>query len=392
MSMQHGGLRTHGASVYIPTLLFGVGQGAIAPIIPLTARELGASLGMASAVVAALGVGRVVGDLPAGALVVRIGERRAMILSAAVTMLALVVCLLAPSVWVLALGVGIIGMNTAVFGLARHAYLSEVVPYGMRARAMSTLGGMHRIGVFAGPFLGALAIKLAGTDGAYWVHLVVALAMIGLLAILPDVQVGLRGAGRASDGLVRVVRRHLPILRTLGAGVLIMGAVRASRQVVIPLWGDHLGLDPAVTSVIFGLSGAVDMLLFYPAGWAMDRFGRNWVVVPSMLVLGLSHVLLPLAGTATGLTAVAMLMGFGNGIGSGIIMTIGADVSPAASRAVFLGAWRLCGDVGNGVGPLLLSAVTALASLAAAAVVMGAFAGMGAAVMARWIPRLRRAG
>ena len=389
--MQHGGLRTHGASVYIPTLLFGIGQGAIAPIVPLTARELGASLGMASAVVAALGAGRVIGDLPAGALVVRIGERRAMILSAAVTMLALVVCLLAPSVWVLALGVGIIGMNTAVFGLARHAYLSEVVPYGMRARAMSTLGGMHRIGVFAGPFLGALAIKLAGTDGAYWVHLVVALAMIGLLAILPDVPGGLRGAGRAPDGLVRVVRRHLPVLRTLGAGVLIMGAVRASRQVVIPLWGDHLGLDPALTSVIFGLSGAVDMLLFYPAGWAMDRFGRNWVVVPSMLVLGLSHVLLPLAETATGLTAVAMLMGFGNGIGSGIIMTIGADVSPAASRAVFLGAWRLCGDVGNGVGPLLLSAVTVLASLAAAAVVMGAFAGVGAAVMARWIPRFSRA-
>jgi MFS family permease len=341
-------------------------------------------------VVAVLGVGRVVGDLPAAALVVRIGEQRAMILAAAVTMVALVVCLVAPAVWLLAVGVGIIGINTAVFGLARHAYLTEVVPYGMRARAMSTLGGVHRIGVFAGPFLGALAIKFAGTAGAYWVHLLAASVMIGLLLILPDVTRGIRGAGQAPDRLVRVVRRHLPVLRTLGTGVLIMGAVRASRQVVIPLWGDYLGLDPAVTSVIFGLSGAVDMLLFYPAGWAMDRFGRNWVVVSSMLVLGLSHVLLPLAASAAGLVAVAMLMGFGNGIGSGIIMTIGADVSPAASRAVFLGAWRLCGDAGNGVGPLLLSAVTVLASLGAAAVVMGVFAGIGAAVMARWIPRYSR--
>lgn len=389
MSMQ-GGLRPYGAPVYVPTLLFGIGQGAIAPIIPLTARELGASLAVAGVVVAAFGVGRVIGDLPAGALVVRIGEQRAMILAAAVTMGALVVCLVAPAVWLLALGVGIIGINTAVFGLARHAYLTEVVPYDLRARAMSTLGGMHRIGVFAGPFLGALAINFAGTPGAYWVHLVAAGVMIGLLLILPDVTPGIRGAGPAPDRLVRVVRRHLPVLRTLGTGVLIMGAVRASRQVVIPLWGDHLGLDPAATSVIFGLSGAVDMLLFYPAGWAMDRFGRNWVVVPSMLVLGLSHVLLPLAASAAGLAAVAMLMGFGNGIGSGIIMTIGADVSPAAGRAVFLGAWRLCGDAGNGVGPLLLSAVTVLASLGAAAVVMGAFAGAGAAVMARWIPRYSR--
>ena len=235
MSIQ-GGLRSYGAPVYVPTLLFGIGQGAIAPIIPLTARELGASLAVASVVVAVLGIGRVVGDLPAGALVVRIGEQRAMILAAAVTMVALVVCLVAPAVWLLALGVGIIGINTAVFGLARHAYLTEVVPYGLRARAMSTLGGMHRIGVFAGPFLGALAIKLAGTPGAYWVHLGAASVTIGLLLILPDVTRGIRGAGQAPDRLVRVIERHLPVLRTLGTGVLIMGAVP----------GFEAGCDPAL--------------------------------------------------------------------------------------------------------------------------------------------------
>ncbi|MEK8227717.1 hypothetical protein NKG05_18850 [Oerskovia sp. M15] len=38
--------------------------------------------------------------------------------------------------------------------------------------------------------------------------------------------------------------------------------------------------------MIFGLSGAVDMLLFYPAGKIMDRMGRLWVAVPCMVVLG----------------------------------------------------------------------------------------------------------
>lgn len=181
-------------------------------------------------------------------------------------------------------------------------------------------------------------------------HLAAAGVIIGVLLALPDNNDGNRGDGAAPDQIGPVVRCHLPVLRTLGV-VLVVGAVRASRQVVIPLWGDRLGLDPAVTSVIFGISGAVDMLLFYPAGWAMDHFGRSsWVVLPSLLLLGLSHVLLPLAGSAGALTAVAMLMGFGNGIGSGIVMTIGADVSPTASRAVFLGAWRPCGDMGSGSG------------------------------------------
>ena len=61
----------------------------------------------------------------------------------------------------------------------------------------------------------------------------------------------------------------------------------------------------------------------------MDRWGRRVVAVPSMFLLGLAHALLPLATTIAGLAVVAMLMGLGNGLSSGLIMTLGADVSPA---------------------------------------------------------------
>ena len=88
-----------------------------------------------------------------------------------------------------------------------------------------------------------------------------------------------------------------PVLRTLGLGVFVVGAVRASRQVVIPLWGDHIGLDATTTSLVFGIAGAVDMLLFYPAGKVMDLYGRVWVAVPSLLVMGVAHLLLPLSTT-----------------------------------------------------------------------------------------------
>jgi hypothetical protein len=77
-------------------------------------------------------------------------------------------------------------------------------------------------------------------------------------------------------------------------------AVRQARQSVLPLWCDSIGLDAAQTSLIFGLSGAVDMLLFYPAGSVMDRFGPGSIGIPSMLVLALSHAVLPFATTAVG--------------------------------------------------------------------------------------------
>lgn len=375
-------------AVYLPALLYGIGQGAIAPVVALSATHLGASVAVAGLVVAAAGLGQVVGDIPAGALTNRIGERNAMLGATGLVALALAACLLVTNVWGLAIAIGCTGLAGAVWGLARQAYLSEAVPIELRARALSTLGGVQRIGSFIGPFLGAGAMKFLGTDGAYWVHLIAALLACTVLLSLPDVEGRTRGSRPiAAESTWGVIRDHFPVLRTLGVGALLVGAVRASRQVVVPLWALHIGLDAQTTSIIFGLSGAVDMLLFYPAGSVMDRMGRKWVAVPSMLVLGFAHLLLPLTHTTGTLTAVALLMGVGNGLGAGVIMTLGADASPPVGRAQFLGAFRLFADTGNGAGPLLLAGASALLGLGPAIVIMAGTGWAAATAMHRWIPK-----
>lgn len=391
MSQTRFDLRSIGPSVYLPSLLFGVGQGAIVPVIPLAARHLGASVATAGLVVAFVGVGRIVGDLPAGLLAMRLGERRAMLAALAVVSAALGVCIAAASVVALATAVAVIGFASAVFGLARHAYLAEVVPYGLRGRALSTLGGTHRIGMFIGPFLGAASMGWLGLDGAFWLHLIVSMVAAGVLIAVADPPRPHRSRPARSlsvppESIAGVIRRQASVLRTLGVAALLVGAARASREVAIPLWGEHIGLSPAATSIVFGVSGALEMLMFYPAGMTMDRFGRRWVVVPSMLILGSALLLMPLTAGAGTFAAIAMLMGFGNGLGSGIIMTIGADMSPEGGRAAFLGAWRLFADVGNGTGPVLVSVVTAVASLGVAIAAAGGIAYLAAILMARWIP------
>ena len=97
------------------------------------------------------------------------------------------------------------------------------------------------------------------------------------------------------------------------------------------------------------------MLVFYPAGKVMDRKGRRWVAVPSMLMMGVPCSCMPLDARRHPLLLAAVLIGFGNGIGSGMVMTLGADYSPAAGRAHFLGLWRLVSDIGSTGGPALLS-------------------------------------
>jgi MFS family permease len=128
------------------------------------------------------------------------------------------------------------------------------------------------------------------------------------------------------------------------------------------------------------------MLLFYPAGGVMDRWGRMWVAVPSMVVLGVGMVLLPLAHSFATLTAAAVVLGVGNGIGAGLVMTLGADAAPVDARVQFLGGWRLMADVGNAAGPAAVSAITVVFPLGVAAVAMGAAALVGAGWLRVWLP------
>jgi MFS family permease len=366
-----------------------VGNGAIAPIIALTALGEGASARTAGFMLALLGLGQVLGDIPAGALADRVGDRHAMVLATGVAVLALLACFLSHSLWVLGPALTAVGMANSTYYLGRMSYLTEVVPVSLRARAMSTMGGSHRVGLFIGPFVGALAIHVGGLRAAYLVAMVAATTAAVLLVVIPDVpahaEVASSARGETSSWRMLVI--HHRLFMTLGFAVFLVGAVRAARQTVLPLWAAHLGLSAEATSIIFGIASAVDMAMFYPSGKVMDHFGRLSVAVPAMLLVGGTMLLLPLTGSAGSLTAVAMVMSLGNGIGAGIIMTLGADTAPRESRARFLAAWRLFSDSGNAAGPLIVSAVAVVASLAGGILTIGCAGLLSVVALARWVPK-----
>jgi MFS family permease len=380
-----------------PSLLFGLGEGAILPVVPLSARALGATVSQAALIVTLIGVGSLVSNIPASMITMRRGERWAIVAAALWCAVAMALCAWTGRLAVFALGSFMVGMSQAVFSLARQSYLTEAVPPEFRARALSTLGGVMRIGMFLGPFIAAAVIGRLGIAGAYLTGIVALLVAAVVATRLPDLHVQTddaaprqRGAQSAAPTLLSTLRDHRHVFVTLGVGVMLVSAVRATRQAVIPLWADHLGLDASVASLIYGLAGGIDMLVFYPAGKVMDRRGRRWVAVPSMLIMGIGLLLTPVTHSAWTLLLAALAIGFGNGIGSGMVMTIGADHSPRAGRAHFLGVWRLMSDIGASSGPALLSFLAAAASLAAGVVVTGLVSFAAAVQLAWWIPRAGR--
>ncbi|MGO2747859.1 MFS transporter [Microbacterium sp.] len=397
--------------VYLPTVLFSLGEGAVIPLIPVIAANMGADVASAALVAAALVVGQLCGNLPAGWAVARIGERFTMVVAGIISMVAVVGMVLAPVIAVFAASVFLLGFCAAAFGLARHAFMTTRVPLPFRARALSLLGGSFRLGVFIGPFVTAVLLQVFGDEhAAIWFFLGCLVVMVLLVLLGPDPEktnpVVLASSPLAEDsgeavsgsiptyeraGIFVTMWRFRGVLGRLGLAAASLSAVRSARQVVLPLWGVSLGLDAQTIALVVGVSGAIDFALFYASGQVMDRFGRLWAAMPAMVLMGAGF--LALSFTHDGDSAVlwfgmlAAVLGVGNGLSSGILLTLGADVAPKTNPAPFLGSWRTLTDAGGAVAPLLVSGVTAVASLSAAAAVMGVVGFVGALGFIRWIPR-----
>lgn len=376
-------LRSLAGSVYLPSFLFAVGQGAMIPVIPLLALELGASVAMAGAIVALRGIGMLAFDIPAGLLVRRIGERGAMIVGTATLAAVAVGASVSPSPIVLAPLMFVMGCAWSIWMLARLSYTSMVAPPELRGRALSLLGGSNRMGTFVGPFVGGFVAEWAGLASAFAVQAGLAAVAAGVMFLVVSADEGRDrqpgNAGRHRMGAV--LRAHRTVFATAGTVAIAIAVLRSTRQAVIPLWGSHIGLSAGDIGVIFGLSAAVDMVMFYPAGVVMDRFGRKWTAIPCLLVFSAGMIAIPLTGAFAGLLLASLVTGVGNGMGTGINMTLGADYAPPSSRAEFLGVWRFISDIGTAGGPVLLSVVTAVSTLGTATVATGGVGLAGAVVM-----------
>nr|WP_257909627.1 MFS transporter [Janibacter limosus] len=377
---------------YGPTLLSASAAGAVVPIAALRADELGASPGMAAFVVALTGVGQLLGVLPAGALVARIGGARHAHPGRAARRRRARGGRVGPLV--VAHGRGAARQRAGHVGLLpRPAGLHDRRAAAAPARARHVPARRcHRAGLLLGPVVGALAIAPFGLQGAYGVAAPPALGSALTVLTAPDLTADHERAraGQPRTGIFRVIRRHARLLLTRGVGVTVISALRSARPAILPLWALHIGLDGVDSSQIFAAAGVAELFLVYPGGWMMDRLGRLWVVAALLVVVSASFLVLPWADSKGELLAVALFMALGNGLGSGIVMTLGADNAPAADRAQFLGARRLTGEVGHASGTLGLSAVTAVASLPVAAVTLGVLGPGGLAWTSGWMARADR--
>lgn len=372
----------------LPAVIYGLGHGAISPLIVARAVQIGADLSQAALLTAAPIVGGILANIPAGHFAARRGDRAALMLGAVLSAGCFALLSGVDHVLWMALALFLLGASSTIFSLARHAHLTRITPAHYRARVMSTLGGVHRISLFTGPLIGAGLVQLFSIQAAFAFGVVSSLVAAAVVALANDRGERVELPSGAQTGWRSIWSSHGAILSRLGVCVAFVSLVRSVRQIALPVWAEYIGIDPVQVSLIFALSSGVDMLLFYPAGFIMDRFGRLWAAIPSMVLLGASVAALAGTDSVGSISVVAIAMGLANGLGSGILMTLGSDTAPADHRRpAYLAIWKIYGDIGVGAAPLLISGTAAVGALAVGLVATGGIGLMAALALYRWVPR-----
>jgi MFS family permease len=377
----------------VPTLLLAFAEGLLIAILPLYAASFGVGYGLVGLASSAAAIGTLLTDVPAGAVLGRVGLRPTMILGSGLVALSTLGLVWSEQFPGLVLLRFLAGIGAALWALSRHAYIAEVIAPAQRGQALSMFGGINRLGIFGGPAIGGLLAQQVGIQFTFGFSATLAGLALVMSAILLKPLARAASSLRASHRWRLVgagVRRNARDLSAAATAQTLGQMIRAGRFLIIPLWGaEQLGLNAAQVGTIVTAGAILDVSMFIPAGMLMDRFGRKVAAVPSFALMALGIGLIPFTRDFLTLLLVAMLIGLGNGLGSGLMMTLGADLAPPGATGEFLGVWRLIGDVGAVTGPLLVGAVAAAVGLAGGAWVLSIAGWLAVFTLARLVRETR---
>ncbi len=366
------------------------GLALVAPILPLYAREFGVSRTAAGALISSFAAARLAFDIVGGVTSDRIGARRVMLWGAALISVSSVGAALAPNYGLLLLTRILEGFGSAAFATAAMKLIVVTTPRERLGRTMAFYQTGLLAGLALGPVVGGLAAELGDFATPFWVYAGLGLGIAGLVWRYVDPvdapATSVADIYRAAGALLRTPAFAALLFVTFAIFVMRAGA----RLTLLPLYGgEELGLSESQIGLVLAAGALVTLAVVNPTGWLVDKVGRVPILIVGLLTTAVtvgahgfatSFVELALVSMAFGVTAALM------GIPP---PTLAGDLAPPGAEGAAVGLYRMAGDVGLVVGPLLLAGISEGGSFGAGFMVSGALLVVAAGVAAT-IGRRRR--
>lgn len=344
-----------------------VGFGAIVPVVPLYASSFGVRPSAIGLAIAVYGLARFLINVPTGQLADRYGRRATLAFGGAVTVVGNVLCAVAPSYVPFLAARFVAGAGAALILTAAQIILVDVTAPGERGRVMGIYSGVFAFAVGAGPYPGGLLAEHFGLAAPF-----VAFAALSSIATavawfrVPETRGPLVPRDRAQRAAAPSFAQQLRLL-TFSTGFMLVSVVSFSAAFartgalfnVVPLLArERLSLTPDQIGLGLSLISLGALLLAYPSGALMDRFGRKSVIVPATIVSGLSVVLFATAPAYSWFLVACAVWSAALGISSDAPGAYAADMAPPGMNASVMSTYRMLSDCGYILGPLLLGLIS----------------------------------
>ena len=345
-------------------------------LLPVWQAELGLSLTQAGVLKSCYSGALASGQVPAGLLAERLGERGLLALGTLLTGLGFIALGFAGGFTALALILVLAGAGSSTQHPLAATIVAEAWPERGRRAALGVYNFTGDLGKVAVPLLAALVIA-----GASWQAAVIgygALGIVGGVAVLALMQVlGVGGRRRAiGDAVPRLPSGDWGIRDARGFGALsaiavIDGASRTAFLTLLPFLLTAKGADLPTIGVALGLTFAGGAAGKFLCGVLAERAGilRTVIVTELMTAAGVLLVLaLPLGAALVFLPVVGVAL---NGTSSVLYATV-AEFVAAERRARGFGLFYTVGIGAGALAPFLFGFLGDLFGLDAALVVLAA--------------------
>jgi DHA1 family multidrug resistance protein-like MFS transporter len=328
------------------------------PLLPLLARELGATPTTVGFVVGASTLTGIFLKLPAGAWSDVLGRRPLLLFGAIVFATMPFTYIGIASLGVLIVLRFVHGAATAIFGPVASASLSDLAPPGRRATWLSTYSTVQGAGQALGPVIAGYAIASGRYDLAFIIAGILGLATPFLASRWPP------GASSAAPsaaptrlrqfttGIAEVCREPLILMTSVAqaAQFVLNGTLNA----FLPLFAlDVLGVAPSTLGWLFALQTVTTLAVRPVIGMLSDRTGRRGVIVAGLMICSGAVVLVSLANGLLALAVAVFIYATGVAVTTAATSAFITDLSKRARYGAAHGVFGTIYDVGDALGPIL---------------------------------------
>ncbi|OBH27237.1 MFS transporter [Mycobacterium sp. E1319] len=338
-------------------------------------------------VMAVGGIGAIVAQAPAGALVDRSTAKRALLVAAAVTVTAGSLAMpVFPNLTAISVLQVLTGIAGSVFAPALAALTLGLVGQRRFARRIGRNESFNHAGnASAAALTGGLAY-LFGPVVVFWVLAAMAAASVVATLRIPADAVDHDAARGLEPGKSHETpSRLLTVLRNrrLMVFAVTVIAFHFANAAMLPLVGQLLALHnkDVGTALMAGCVVAAQLVMVpvaYLAGAKADSWGRKRIFLLGFAVLTARGFLYTLSDDPYWLVGVQLLDGVGAGIFGALFPLVVQDVTHGSGRFnVSLGAVTAATGVGAAVSNLVAGAIVVAAGYDAAFAFLGALAGAG---------------